>query len=337
MAQMGVDETAAPGMALADLEALLGEINMQPIWRDEAQKAAAYYDGKQLTPEVMQTLKDRGQAPLVFNLIGPTIDAVLGIEAKTRTSWIVRPDNDDSVEVAEAMNEKLNEASRLALADRATADAYAAQIKAGLGWVEVNRNVDPFDAPYRTNYVHRNEISWDWHSKRPDLKDCRYMVRERWLDEDRAFLAFPMHKELITNAVRGWRAWTGVWDDNKPYQMVNLLHAYSEAQQTVLDEETWWDTERRRVRVFEIWYRTYHNGTVLKLSDGRVIEYQRGNPLHGDIPQDATGVLHGMPSNRGHSVTITARFVPIYTHVGLSRGRYWHSLWPDPAHDESPG
>ena len=95
MAQMGVDETKAPGMALAELEALLGEINMQPIWRDEAQKAAAYYDGKQLTPEVMQTLKDRGQAPLVFNLIGPTIDAVLGIEAKTRTSWIVRPDNDD--------------------------------------------------------------------------------------------------------------------------------------------------------------------------------------------------------------------------------------------------
>jgi hypothetical protein len=280
MPTIGVDETAAPGMALPQLEAMLGEINMQPVWKDEAQIAAAYYDGKQLSPKVMETLKARGQAPLVFNLIGPTIDAVLGIEAKTRTSWIVRPDNDDSIEVAEAMNEKLNEASRLSLADRACADAYAAQIKTGLGWVEVNRNIDPFDAPYRTNYVSRNEISWDWHSKRPDLKDCRYLVRERWLDEDRALLAFPTHQALIANAVRGWKAWEGVWDDNKSHQMVQLLHAYSDMQQTTLDEETWFDTERRRIRVFEIWYRTYQRGTVLKLNDGRVIEYQPGNPLH---------------------------------------------------------
>ena len=280
MPTVGVDEAKAPGMALTQLESMLGEINMQPVWRDEAQRAAAYYDGKQLSPEILRTLKDRGQAPLVFNLIGPTIDAVLGIEAKTRTSWIVRPDNDDSVEVAEAMSEKLNEASRLSLADRGCADAYAAQVKTGLGWVEVNRNSDPFDAPYRVNYVNRNEIYWDWHAKRPDLKDARYLVRERWLDEDRCLLAFPTHKELISHAVRGWRAWDGAWSDNKPQQMVQLLHAYSEMQETVFDEETWFDTDRRRIRVFEVWYRTYQSGTVLKLSDGRVIEYNANNPLH---------------------------------------------------------
>lgn len=276
----GVDEAKDPGMALTNLEGMLNEINVQPIWRDEAQRAAAYYDGKQLSPEVMQTLKDRGQAPLVFNLVGPTVDAVLGIEAKTRTNWIVRPDDDDSVEVAEAMNEKLNEASRTSLADRACADAYAGQVKSGLGWVEVNRNSDPFDSPYRVNYVNRNEIYWDWHAKRPDLKDARYLVRERWLDEDRALLAFPQQKELISHAVRGWKSWDGTWSDNKPQQMVQLLHAYSESQETVLDEETWFDTDRRRIRVFEVWYRTYQRGVVLKLSDGRVIEYNDKNPLH---------------------------------------------------------
>lgn len=280
MPTVGVDEAKEPGMSLQQLEAMLGEINMQPVWRDEAQRAAAYYDGKQLSPAVLQALKNRGQAPLVFNLIGPTIDAVLGIEAKTRTNWIVRPDNDDSVEVAEAMNEKLNEASRLSLADRGCADGYAAQVKTGLGWVEVNRNSDPFDAPYRVNYVNRNEIFWDWHAKRPDLKDCRYLVRERWLDEDRALLAFPTHKQLISHAVRGWKAWDGAWSDNKPQQMVQLMHAYSEMQETVFDEETWFDTDRRRIRVFEVWYRAYQRGTVLKLSDGRVIEYQANNPLH---------------------------------------------------------
>ncbi len=278
--QTAVDEAQAPdGLPLDKLESMLNEISMQPVWRDEAQTAAAYYDGKQLTPQVLQSLKDRGQAPLVFNLIGPTIDAVLGIEAKTRTNWIVRPDNDDSIEVAEALSEKLNEASRTSLADRGCADAYAAQVKTGLGWVEVNRNSDPFDSPYRVNYVSRNEISWDWHAKRPDLKDCRYLVRDRWLDEDRALLAFPMHKELIGLSVNGWRNF-GAWSDNQPQNLIQLSHAYAESQETVLDPSTWWDTDRRRIRVFEVWYRKYQSGTVLKLNDGRVIEYNKANPLH---------------------------------------------------------
>ena len=280
MPTIAVDNTINPGMGLQQLESMLNEIAKQPVWRDEAQMAAAYYDGKQLSPEVMAALKERGQAPLVFNLVGPTIDAVLGIEAKTRTNWIVRPDDDASVDVAEALNEKLNEESRISLADRACADTYAAQVKTGLGWVEVNRNTDPYDAPYRVNYVSRNEISWDWHAKRPDLRDSRYLVRERWLDEDRALLAFPGHDHLIRMAVNGWRSWDGTWTDGKEHQMVELLHAYSESQETVLDEETWFDWERRRVRVFEVWYRAYERGVVLKLSDGRVIPYNKGNPLH---------------------------------------------------------
>lgn len=277
---IGVDVATSPGMQLTDLERMLSEISLQPVWRDEAQRAAAYYDGKQLSLGQLREHEERGTAPLVYNLIGPTIDAVLGIEAKTRTNWIVRPDDNESLEVAEAMNEKLNEASRLALADRACSDGYAAQVKAGLGWIEVNRSSDPFDAPYRVNYISRNEIYWDWHAKRPDLRDARYLVRERWLDEDRAMLAFPQHSELVRYAVTGWKDWSRVWTDDKPQHLVQLVHAYSEYQETVFDEETWFDAERRRARVFEIWYRTYQRGAVLKTPDGRVIEYDKGNPIH---------------------------------------------------------
>jgi hypothetical protein len=280
MPSIAVDNAVNPGMGLQQLESMLNEIALQPIWRDEAQTAAAYYDGKQLTPKILSDLRERGQAPLVFNLIGPTVDAVLGIEAKTRTNWLVRPDDDKSTEVAEALNERLNEEARVTQADRSCADGYAAQVKTGLGWVEVNRNSDPFDSPYRVNYVSRNEISWDWHAKRPDMRDARYLVRERWLDEDRALLAFPNHEHIIKQAVTGWRSWDGTFADGKEHQLVELLHAYSDSQETVLDEEMWWDAERRRIRVFEVWYRTYTRGTVLKLSDGRVIEYNPNNPLH---------------------------------------------------------
>lgn len=285
---VGHDLAKDPGLELSRLEALLNDIEQQPTWRDEAQRAAAYYDGKQLEPHVIQTLKDRGQAPLVFNLIAPTIDAVLGIEAKTRTSWLVRPDNDESLQVAEGMNEKLNEASRLTLAEKACSDAYAAQVKTGLGWVETNRNSNPFDYKYRCQYVNRNEIHWDWHAKRADLRDARYLVRDRWLDEDRALLAFPEHELLIKQAVNGWARWNSIITSVDYENMISLGHAYSEYQQTVLDEDTWWDTDRERVRVFEVWYRKYQKGVVLQLQDGRVIEYDKENAIH------KAALAHGM-------------------------------------------
>ncbi len=288
---VGVDLVKKPGMELRQLESMLTEINAQPSWRDEAQRAAAYYDNKQLTPKQMQEHKDRGTAPLVYNLIGPTIDAVLGIEAKTRTDWIVRADDNKSREVAEGINEKLNEASRMSMASRARSDGYAAQVKTGLAWVEVNRNSDPFDYAYRTNYISRNEIHWDWHAKRPDLRDARYLVRERWLDEDRAMLAFPQHADLVKMAVTGWGDWSSLLVGTKPEQLVELTSAYTEYQDTVFAEDTWFDTERRRVRVFEVWYRTVQRGAVLKLKDGRVIEFDKLNPIH----RTAVALEHAKP------------------------------------------
>lgn len=58
-------------------------------------KACAYYDGDQLPPEVLQVLKDRGQPMTIHNLIAPTVDGVLGMEAKTRTDLVVMSDEPD--------------------------------------------------------------------------------------------------------------------------------------------------------------------------------------------------------------------------------------------------
>ncbi len=79
----------------AQVEQFLMEIRHQPNWRREADKAADYYDGNQLSPETVEKLQDRGQPPLVTNLIKPSIDTVLGMEAKTRTDWKVRPEDND--------------------------------------------------------------------------------------------------------------------------------------------------------------------------------------------------------------------------------------------------
>lgn len=152
----------------ANLERLLSDISQQPDWRAEASRAVAYYDGNQLSPEMVRVLKQRNQPVLVNNLIGPVVDGILGMEAKTRQGIIIRSDSDDSTEVAEALNAEVNEVARMVNLDRARGDAFASQVKAGLGWVEFNPSADAFDYGYQCNHVHRNEIWWDWMSTDPD-------------------------------------------------------------------------------------------------------------------------------------------------------------------------
>jgi len=266
----------ATGLDLLDLERLLSDIDYQPSWRKEAQRAADYYDGKQMEALVLKTIEERGQAPLVFNLIAPAIDGVLGMEAKTRVDWIVRADNDDGLEVAEALNEKLNEAMRQVDANRACSDAYAAQVKTGLGWVELNRNSNPFEYQYRCNYVHRDEIHWDWHAKKPDLSDARWLVRSRWVDEDHALAVFPEHKNLIQNALNGWsEVFASYSEEPEP-----LYGPYQKEQSSERARSEYYDYGRKRVKVFEVWYRHWTKEPVITTSEGRSIRYDKNNVMH---------------------------------------------------------
>ena len=264
------------GLELLDLERFLSDIEYQPVWRPEAQRAADYYDGKQMESLIIKTIEERGQAPLIFNLVAPAIDGVLGMEAKTRVDWIVRADNDDGKDVAEGLNEKLNEAMRQVDANRACSDAYAAQVKTGAGWVELNRNSNPFQSKYRCNYVHRDEIYFDWYAKKPDLSDARWLVRHRWLDEDQAIAAFPEHKNLVQNALNGWG------DLFRSYSDVPeaLLGSYQTETSSNRATHEYYDYGRRRLKVYEVWYRQWVKDAVITTSSGRAIRYDPKNTMH---------------------------------------------------------
>ncbi|MGL5994815.1 MAG: portal protein, partial [Aeromonas sobria] len=188
------------GLDTARLLNLMSDINGQPDWRSLAHRAWAYYDNDQLPASVKKVLDDRGQPLTIHNLIAPTIDGVLGMEAKSRTDlMVIADDHDDELEqMAEAVNAEYADMCRLGGLDRARGEAYAGQIKTGLGWVEVRRQDDPFGPRYKFSNIHRDEVYWDWHSREPDLTDCRWLMRRRWVDLDEAKTLFPSKAEALT-------------------------------------------------------------------------------------------------------------------------------------------
>lgn len=251
------------------------DIREQPKWRADADTDCDYYDGAQLSAEVMQRLKNAGIPQQDSNLIKPTINAVLGLEARSRTDYRITADDESQAEIAQALSAKIKEVETEARADRAMSDAYSSMIRAGIGWVEVSREFDPLKYPYRVREVHRNDIYWDWTSREPDLSDARYLRRDKWVDRGQAAMMFPDQSELVENAWNGW-ANTDVYDGTD----AQMVRAYEVEQAWGRAHEDYLNRNAGMVRLSELWYRHYEEGYVLALPDGNTLEYREDNPYH---------------------------------------------------------
>ena len=268
------DQPEAAGLSLSQFTNIFIEIQNQPAWRAKADKQMDYVDGNQLDADILQKQQAIGIPPAIEPLIGPAIDAVLGLEAKTRTDWRITPDADveqDGDEVADALNFKLNQAERKSGADKACSDAFLPQCAVGIGWVEVSRESDPFKYPYRCLAVHRNEIFWDMLDREPGLPKARWLVRRRWSDAAQVKLKFPAKADLVDRCMGRWQGTSEPTTDGGT--STTLATSWDEERGWSIEEQEWRDIEAHRVCLFEVWYRRWENVTVLKMPDGRVVEY----------------------------------------------------------------
>lgn len=274
------DNGTAPRFSQRQLLSLCSDIDSQPRWRDAANKACAYYDGDQLAPEVVAILEERGQPKTIHNLIAPTVDGVLGMEAKTRTDLIVVSDDpdDDAEQLAAAVNAEFADACRLGNLNKARSDAYAEQIKAGVSWVEVRRNSDPFGPRFKISTVSRNEVYWDWLSREADLSDCRWLMRRRWMDTDEAKATFPGMAQIIDYAINDWRGFVDTTVTEGQPSL--LMSAWEEYQSWDRKENEWLQRERRRVLLQVVYYRTFERLPVIELNNGRVVAFDKNNLMH---------------------------------------------------------
>jgi hypothetical protein len=277
-------ETEGKGLDLLTFTKFLDEIAEQPAWRSRADKEMDYYDGNQLDSAILRAQAEVGMPPAIEPIIGPTIDAVLGLEVKTRADWRVVPDSDKAGDdIALGINRKLNLAERQSKADEACSEAFKSEISVGLGWVEVSKESDPFKFPYRCKAIHRNEIWWDWSAREPDLSDARYLVRRKWTDRDLAKLLFPKHADLIEASGTGWYGVDIAGLSLEGGTETGLAMAHNMERGWSIEEQEWRDISNRRVCLFEVWYRIWERVVVIKTPDGRVVEYDENNMDHVQV------------------------------------------------------
>lgn len=282
------DQAPKGAFNLTRLERMVADCDNQPDWRPRADLAAAFVDGKQFSAAQQEALIDEGMPDVrPTNLIGRVIRSICGTEAKARTDIKVEVDDSDMDDVADVMNVCMKEAQRETNADMAVSEGYFGQITTGIGWVEVGTATDPLDYPDRVQAVHRSEMWWDMKAK--DMvtsSDGRWQCRKRWADLDELEASMPNHRDLLRQVSNGWAGFlfdTTMDDDTRStVGGLSMEHHFSDERRwgAYRRRSDWYDSTRKRVKLYEIWYKTPAYGIILHVGPSSRLLYDKQNPVH---------------------------------------------------------
>lgn len=244
----------------------IGEASRQATNRALMAKCEDYYDGNQWSYDHAAELKRRGQSPVVYNEIKPTIDWLIGTERRARVDFIV---------IAQEQTEEAEEDARLKTklmkyldqSNRASFErSYAAEdaFKAGIGWIEVGLRGDKSGPPVYQGAESWRNILYDSQATKRDLSDARYIFRIKVVDLDVAIAMIPdKKKELEECAQTGddadiLREWMGSG-------LITGLDAFAKFKTDELDFMTPNPVDlfntRKRVLLLECWSREPFSNT----------------------------------------------------------------------------
>jgi hypothetical protein len=182
------------------------EAARQSLNRQRMALCEQFYDNEQYDAEAISDLEERGQRPVVYNEIKPTIDWLIGTERRARVDFFVTA-NDDGKEADDDARVKTKLMKFHDSVNRASferSEAAEDAFKAGIGWMEVGLRGDGEDSPVYIGSESWRNIVWDSVGTKKDLSNARYMFRVVVLDLDVAIAAMPEHEEdLKREAVEG--------------------------------------------------------------------------------------------------------------------------------------
>jgi hypothetical protein len=243
----------------------ISEASRQATNRALMAKCEDYYDGNQWSYEHAAELRARGQNPIIYNEIKPTIDWLIGTERRARVDFIVIAE-DEGEEAEEDARLKTKLMKYLDQCNRASFErSYAAEdaFKAGIGWIEVGLRGDKSGPPVYQGAESWRNILYDSQATKRDLSDGRYLFRIKVVDLDVAIAMFPdKEKDLEECAQVGddadiMRDWMGSG-------LITGLDAFSKLKTDELDFMTPNPVDlfntRKRVLLLECWSREpFHN------------------------------------------------------------------------------
>lgn len=237
------------------------ELDRQADNRVEMAIDEDFYDNIQWTPEDAATLKERGQMPLVYNVIANSVNWVLGTQKRGRTDYKVLPRRKDAAKSAERKSQLLKYLSDVNRTYFHQSRAFEDCAKVGLGWLEDGVQSMDDGEPVYSRYESWRNLLWDSACTEKDLADCRYIFRPKWVDLDVAISIFPKRAGTLRSASSQEHSYSVDSQGDEPMDSAEM-----ERETISSSRSSDYSYQRDRVRLIEVWYRT--PTTVKRMSGG---------------------------------------------------------------------
>ena len=208
-----------------------GFLNHTQDARASSEKCRDYRDLKQWTESEANTLRSRGQSPIVVPRIPAKVDHLTGMERNNRTDPKAFPRTQKDELAAEAITDALRYVSDDNDFTNISSDCFESFSVEGTeaAIVEVEETKRGIDVVVRP--IDWDRFYYDPYSRKKDFSDAAYLGIVIWMDLADAQARFPDKKDELHGLCDG-----------------DLSDTYS-------DKPVWVDHDRKRVRICEEYYK----------------------------------------------------------------------------------
>lgn len=241
-----------------------------------------YLDNIQWDEDDAAILRDRGQAPLVYNVIATSVRWVLGTERRTRMDFKVLPRRKAEAKPAERKTALLKYLSDVNRTPFSRSRAFKDGVVVGLGWMEAGiQDESDGEEPIYDRYESWRNILWDSSATEADLSDARYMFRTKWIDVDVAKALFPdRHAQIDMAVVEGeqFGSFDGT-DGDEAMDFGEFSRDDFGIARNIITHK------RRRVRLIECWYKKPERRQRLTQGPWKGQTFDQNEPRHQEFAE----------------------------------------------------
>lgn len=296
------------------------ELQRQAENRAEMALDEDFYDNEQWSDADRQVLKDRGQVPLVYNVISTAVNWITGTEKRGRSDFKILPRRKDAAKAAERKTQLFKYISDQSMSEFHRSRAFEDATKVGVGWLECGMQDGDDGEPVFDRYESWRNVLWDSASMDAGLLDSRYLYRPKWVDLDIAIAMFPERRQLLIESAEDGDGYGTTSDETHGDEAMDSQEDSINEDAPGVDAAAY---ARSRVRIIEAWFRQPMQGQVVRGGDFAGEVFDPHSPGHAEAVQAGKSRIVSKTIMRMHCAFMTSRGM-----LYLSESPYRHNAYP---------
>jgi hypothetical protein len=272
--------SGTPGISTKEHREILEQIDNQDTgWRWERDKDEDYIHFRQRNSEAIAMLERRGiKIHPIDNQIGKAVrDSVSTLVENKKDARLLANPNVPP-ELASAISEKLAVAEDESFCDRQCFGIATKQAGVGIGWLEVYRNSNLLESPYRISEAPRNELFRDETVPISEWYDGQWMYQRKYIHWKVASAMWPGKSKQIKDLFKS--EGTFDWQPPEGGYSTGLQSSTDDREFWTQEERRWFDSDKGLINIGVAYVKSVNSGLVLVSPQYGSLIFDKDNKYH---------------------------------------------------------